>query len=290
MQSPASLASSQVNMNPTEEIGILDIFEFINDGKYWIIASIVLCSLLGAGFAFLTPPQYEASASLEMAIVDGTTIEAPASLAEKLKLPLYYSNETFAACDVEHAIPSPGQYLANQLKPTVSKNTPIVSLQFKGKTPTDAKRCIESIVSDVRRDQSRLSKPILDMKKSQLLKLQQKLEGAEKLITLLPVKNLKFVFDDPKFSASALLLATLITKENEIKDLRNQINDMQVALSEPRTKGTTLVTPVYAPSTKVAPKITVLILSSAIAGMLLAILLLATRKVLRASNQAKIKD
>lgn len=261
-----------------DEMSVRDVVQFLKDGKRWIVGTILLCLLLGGAYALFAPARYEASANIEMATVAGTAVEAPNILAEKLKLPLYYSATTYQACHAENELPSPGEYLVEALKPAVNKNAPIVNITFRGKSADIARDCLASVIADVKRNQGVLLKPILDTKKSQLFALQQKLEIAEKLITLLPVKNKEFVFDDPKFSGSALLLATLLAKESEIKDLRNQINDMQIALAEPQTKGTSLVTPIYAPDIKAEPKPLLVLLSSAIAGIFLGILLWAGKK------------
>jgi len=213
-----------------------------------------------------------------MAAVAGKPIETAPILAEKLKLPLYYSNNTFKACRIENALPSPGDFLAKQLNPIANKNAPIVSIRFKGGTADDARLCLESVVSDITNQQNTLLTPILNIKQSQFHALQQKLEASEKLITLLPVKDGKLVFDDSKFSGSALLLGTLLSKENGIRELRNEINEMQIALAVPQTQGTTLVTPIYAPDVKAEPKRALIMLASAICGLFLGVLFFALRK------------
>lgn len=271
-----------------DEMSVRDVVQFLRDGKRWIIGTILLCLAAGGAYALFAPARYEASANIEMATVAGTAVEAPNILAEKLKLPLYYSTATFRACHAENERPSPGEFLVDELKPAVNKNAPIVNVTFRGHSPGVAHDCLESVIADVKRNQSVLLKPILDTKKSQLFALQQKLEIAEKLITLLPVKNKEFVFDDPKFSGSALLLATLLAKESEIKDLRNQINDMQIALAEPQTKSTSLVTPIYAPDIKAEPKTLLVLLSSAIAGVFLGILLWAAKKAFSVQNNETV--
>jgi LPS O-antigen subunit length determinant protein (WzzB/FepE family) len=264
-----------------DEFSLSDIFQFFKDGRRWIISTTIICTFAGIAYAFLTPAKYEASANIEMASAAGAVVEAPSILAEKLKLPLYYSTDTFKACDAENKLPSPGEFLANQLKPMVNKQAPIVTIKFRSESALQAKTCLEAVLADVKRNQGILSKPILDAKNSQLQAMMHQLEGTEKLLSaLLPVGQVKFDFSDPKFSASALLLATSVAKENEIKDLRNRISELQISLTSPQTRDTSIVTPIYAPNIKVEPKKTTIISSAAIAGILLGILILAMRRVL----------
>lgn len=263
------------NVNNEGEISLRDIAQFLKDGKLWIVSAVVICTVLGVAYAFFASPKYEATAYLEMASVAGVPVETPLILAEKLKLPLYYSIETYKPCRSENKLPSPGQFLIEELRPLVSKNAPIVTIKFQAETANIAQVCLESVVADIRKRQSALMAPILDVKKNQLLTLRQKLDAAERLITLLPIKKGRFVFDDTKPSGSALLLGTLLAKDNETRELRSQINDLQIALAEPQTKLTTLVTPIYAPNVKVEPKPVFVILVAVLGGLVLGVLLWA---------------
>jgi len=260
------------------EVTLQDIARFLKEGKRWIITTTLFCLFIGGAYALLAPAQYEATATIEMASVAGTPVEKPQVLADKLKLPLYYSTGTHKACGSENELPTPGEFLSAQLKPAANKNAPVVSIKYRQTTPQGATECLAAVLADVKRNQDISFKPVVALKKNQLLILQKKLDDAEKLIEQLPVKNVNFAFTDSKFGASALLLATLMAKESEVRDLRNQIYEMQVNLAKPLTQETSLATPIYASSTKVAPKSALIILVSVVGGIALGILLWATRK------------
>lgn len=273
--------SSPENVNnneKAEEISLREIVQFLQEGKRWIISALVIFMLIGVAYLWLTPPQYSASANIIMASVADKSVEEPDMLAEKLKLPLYYSENSFKACNVLDENPTPGEFLAENLKRAVNKNAPIVSIKVKGDTPDQARQCLEAVISDIRKKQNILAKPILDTKKSHMRLLQQKIAAAEKLTEKFQAEKLKFNFDDQKFSASALLLATIIEKETEVKEWRYQLNDLEITLAEPQTKETTLVTPIYASPAKTEPKALLVLLSSAIAGLFFGIVLWAIRK------------
>ena len=260
-----------------DEISLLEIVDFFKDSWKKILLGGVVGGTLGAGYALIAPSIYQATANIQVAKVANADVEAPATLVEKMKMPTYYSSNTFIECKVENKA-EPGKAIANGLNPTLAKNAPIITIKYKEKSAEDAKKCLESVLADVRKNQDEIATPILQTKKNQLANLKQKLEAAEQILKALPPKKRNFDFPDSKFSASALLWATTLSKENEVKDLLTQINDLEIALAEPQTKSAYLTTPIYAPNFPIEPKRTLITLGSGIAGIMLVIVFLLGRK------------
>jgi hypothetical protein len=257
---------------PENEISLKDIVDFIVES--W--KTIFLTGLLGiAGavtYLLVTPNQYQAAANFQVAKVAGSDVENPAILIEKLKIPTFYSQKTLSVCNVTGEI-DPGAFIVKKLKPTLIKTAQIINITYKTISIEDAISCLESVLDDVRTSQNLLSKPILATKAIQLLTLKQKLESSESYVKKLPSQNIKFDFSDSKFSSSALLLTTTFMKENEIKDLRIQINDMEISLLDPQTKETFLTAPIYAPQQKVSPKRAIILIGGLI-GLFFGLLLM----------------
>ena len=266
-----------------DELSIAEIVDFFRESWKQIVLGGVVGGVIGVSVALLSPSIYQATAYIQVAKVANADVEAPIILLEKLKMSMYYSQKTFTECNVENTI-EPGKAIANGLNPTLSKSAPIISISYKDKNIDNAKKCLESVLNDIRTNQSEIAKPIFDQKKNQLLNLKQKLESAEQITKLLSSKELNFDFSDSKFSASTLLLATTLSKENEVKDLRVQINGLETALAEPQTKEAYLTTPINAPNVRVEPKISLIVLGSVIGGVFLAIGFLIVRR-----GWAKIK-
>lgn len=279
MHNISSSKSLQIDRDKKDEISLVSIMQFIKDGRSWIAWTTLISTLFGVAYAFMAPPKYEATMSMEMASVAGQPVEAPNVLAEKMKIPLYYSEATYKACGVEDKISTAGQVLASQLKPIVNKNAPIVSLSFRANSAIGAQKCLESVLVDIKRRQAILSQPILEAKNSQLRSLMQKLDTDEKLSALLPTGHEKLDFNDPKLFASAPLIATAIVKGSEIRDLRNQINDMQIALLQHLTHDTSLITPIYAPDVEVEPRKSVFVLVSIFLGIFMGLLFFGVRNL-----------
>jgi uncharacterized protein involved in exopolysaccharide biosynthesis len=267
-----------------DELSLTEVIDFFRESWKQILVSSIIGGTLGVGYALISPSKYLAAAHIQVAKVAGSDVEAPNVLVEKLKMPMYYSQDTFTVCNLTEE-KEPGVSIANRLKPTLSRNAPIISITYKDKSTEDAKKCLEGVLNDIRSNQNILAKPILETRNNQLANLKQKLESAEKISKVLSIKNPSFDFSDSKFSASTLLLATTLNKENEIKDLRTQIRESEIALAEPQTKEAFLTTPIYAPSVRVEPKRTMIVLLFGIAGLVLAIAYLLGRRMIVVKNK-----
>jgi uncharacterized protein involved in exopolysaccharide biosynthesis len=260
-----------------DEISLLDIIQFFIENKLSIAISTFACGALGLGYGLITPPQYEASMSIQMATVANTPVEAPAVLLEKMKLPTYFSVGTLKACDLMEAA-NPGSDLSKQLKPLVNKNAPFITATFRASSTDEAKTCLQAVLADIRSQQKILAEPIIEQKQSHLSNLKERLSTAEQVAKFLSAQKQDFQFKDDKFSANALILATRLTKDTEIKDLRNQIVDLELALSEPQTRETYLAAPMFSSPHKVAPSRSLILAIALMAGFMLGIFGVLGRK------------
>ena len=306
-----------------DEISLLDIYEFFRDGWKTLIGFAVLGLSAGLITAFVLPEKFQASALIEPASVASKGVESVSVLVEKMKSPTYYSSATIEACDLNDSV-NPAKLLVDRLKPAVPRNSPYASVSYLAKSPSDAAKCLESVLKDVSNNQAQISKPLINNMEVALtnaeLELQAtvterdqqriknrerlnvaklKLAAAQDFVEKFSKDGLQFKFGDPQFSASALLLSTLIAKQNEIKDLEiqisalemeiaanltdkdqqvrsltNRVTEMKNALSAPATKPSTFAAPIYAPNVKVEPKRSLVTIIGLVAGGLIGLLLL----------------
>jgi LPS O-antigen subunit length determinant protein (WzzB/FepE family) len=269
----------------------------------------------------------------------GEDVEKVAVLAEKLRSPTYYSQQSFTACDVADST-NPAQTLATALKPNVAKNSGFVSVSFKSTNINTSIACLNAVLDDVIKAQGVLKEPILQranedvrqtrqrldtsrikneqelkQNKEQLQTLKEKLKAAQQFVSRFENNAARFDFKDDQFSASSLLLATILSKQNEVKDLQIQINnlEMKVAASltgredellslekqlkdiernllSPATAPASFTTPIYSPSQKVEPKRSLIAVISVLAGGFIGLMLLVLRRAVKHIKQSSIKS
>jgi len=320
------------------EISLFDIYDFFKEGWKTIIGFSVIGLVVGLVMAFVLPEKFQATVLIEPASVASRansnapmtrqSVELPTVLAEKMKQPTYYSDKTLKAC-ITNPDANPSQTLVNRLKPNVARNSVYVSVSYLAPSSKIASACLESVLSDVVVNQARLAEPLINnlqvelsnaeqelkaviterdqqriKNKEKLAVAQSKLLSAQNFVERVSKESLSFNFSDPQFSASALLISTLIKTQNEIKDLELQINALEMeiaanitdrdqavrkmtntvselknALLPPNTKEASFAAPIYAPDRKVEPKRSLVIAIALIAGCFLGVLILLGRRM-----------
>lgn len=320
-----------------DEISLLDIYQFFMEGWKTLISLSVLGLIAGLVVAYVIPEKFQARALIEPASVgkkgkDDTitsaAVEPVAVLAEKMKVPTYYSAATIDACRLSDKV-NPADALVKRLGPSVTRNSTYVSLTYKAESPAIATTCLESVLKDVMANQVLLAQPMVNNLKAELesaedqlkastterdqlrkknperfAQAKAKLAAAEKFVDTFTKDSTTVKSTDPQFSASAVLLPALMAKQAEIQDLERQIDNLSLfvaanatdkdqavrkiagtvselknALMPPNTKPATFAAPVYAPSTKVEPKRSVIVLVGLVGGGMLGLVLLVGLRV-----------
>jgi LPS O-antigen subunit length determinant protein (WzzB/FepE family) len=319
-----------------DEISLLDIFDFFVESWRSIVSLAILGGVVGAAVAFMITPKYQASAMIQPAtvgsiesvtdVMKAVPVESPQILAEKMGSPAYYSNETISACDLTDRT-DPSSALARALRPNVPRQSAFVAVAYEASSPQIARQCLEAVLEEVKQNQAQISRPMIEALNSRILfkeqdlsiqktqrenffknqkiKLetaQSKLRDAEKLSLELEGQS-GFQFSDNQFSASALLLATSQTTIAQIKDLKADIEQLQIvlttgigpndaaikrleneifvakqSLTPPQTQTASFATNIYAPDQKTSPKRGLILVISVLAGGFLGLMLTIGRR------------
>jgi len=287
--SDLGIVMNEQNYVADDEISLLDIYEFLKDGWMTIAATTVLGGAIGVGTAFVLPEKFLASVTIQPARVLGQDVEKVSVLAEKMRSPTYYSQQTFIACDVADST-NPAQTLATALNPNVARNSAFVSVSFKSTNINTSVACLNAVLDDVKLNQNDIAQRQIALATATLNNEKEQLKLAETFVATLSKKTLTFDFKDTQFSASQLLLATLQSKQTEITNLRSSIQRTELLLSEPQTKSASFTTPIYSPSQKVEPKRSLIAVISLLAGGFIGLMLLVVRRAIKHIKQSSIKS
>jgi capsular polysaccharide biosynthesis protein len=270
--------SEQSFNQPLEDgISLKDIVDFLSESWKAIALSGIVGGLLATGYAFITPPKYQATAYIQVAKVAGADLEAPSILVEKLKMPMYYSMTSYSACNLMDSIES-GEVIAKNIKPTLPKGSNIINFSYINSDTEDVKKCLEGIFSEIRSKQNLSAKPIIEMKKNELKVLKQKLDDVEKFMRISPKKISSLDSFDSNHSLSSFFLAISLIKENQIIDLRKEIKELEAALVEPQTREVSLIAPIYVSNQKVSPNRFLISISGLMTGLLIGLLFMICRR------------
>lgn len=267
-----------------DELSLQSIYEALRQEVRLLTTCTGIFALAGLVTAFLLPVKSQARTSFQMAMVANMPIEAPATLLEKLKQPLFYSGKTLKICGLNET-DTARENLIKALNPTISKNVPIVTITYKAQSTEQAKDCLARVIRDIQDQQDEIAAPLITALNSQLNAAKEKLAIAERLKKQLAGQNLQLNFTDPKFSASVLMLSTMLSKETEAKELGNQITDLTLKLAEPQTRKASTLTEIYAPTEKSDPPRALISAAGALMGLLIGVMAAFLKRQLKISHQ-----
>lgn len=225
-----------------------------------IALSMLFTGSLGLIYGSLLKNVYQAVGTLEMASTQGgidseggqILLEKPNNLVEKLKLPLFYSENSINECKLTNKN-TPYEALSKQIKSFLVKNTTYVTISFKADTPEIAKACLNSVVEDIQRDQAIILRPIKEYRQAQLALLKSQLNQANDMLA----KSSFF------YSKSIL-----------VKDID------KYSLQLETMKNARLLTPLYAPSESINPTRTQILIISLLIGAALGVGLIKLKAIL----------
>lgn len=221
---------------------------------------------IGVCYAVIFPAQYQASCAVETSTVAGLAVESPLVLAEKTRLPSYFSNATQSLCAADSNSHDSGTLNA-VLKTTHLKDSNHLNLTVSMADAAQARACLNKIVEEMDVQQTPLRQSLLAQKQSQLGALDAQIKLINEHITDMQALT-KHHIKDPQFEASIWLITATQTMTEELNQLRKSQADLQLSLLDQNTHGVRLVSPVWVPSEKSGPAIWLVLLVSGLMGWL----------------------
>ncbi len=250
------------------EFSLKDMIDFLIESWKKIAFFGMLGILSSVAYLWITPNQYQATAQIQMAkiIVNnnnnplGINIEDPKLLLARLKLPTSYSNDEIKACGLSDQ-KFPAERLTSLAKFSEVKGVlSIIELKVNGPTKEVASVCAETLFKNIQASQNELIKPLILEAKTLLIKYQERLNNAQKLIER---------SDKSGVASSAAYLAS----RDEINFLTERVFQLNTLIASVDSRQAKLVSPVYVNESPVFPQKDISLIAGLISGLFLGLLL-----------------
>lgn len=249
-----------------QEMDIQQLYLFLT--KH--IRKILFFTGIGLGLAILflviAPKKYEAITQIQMARVNLSnkdspfaldSIEPPALLMARLRLPSTYTEEVINAC----GIPAIKLIDAVQIRQMRDTNTSI-ELKVRHETPTKAQQCSQAVFEMIKQQQGNLLQPFLDANKAKLAFYQKELATDASFLNKLEEQHNSSTFNFIKY----------IKVSDQIKYDIEQIDKLTQQLQF-GSQITTVIAPTYVDPDIVTPKKIPTLIIGTLLGFLLGLAL-----------------
>ena len=286
------MTNQEQTTDQEDEISLIDIFDFLITHSKTILTTSILGLMTSGLYLWLTPPQYEAIAKIQMAQFSSNKIlgytasniessnkimayvvgnvEETGMLVSRLSLPSTYSLQNIQACKMEDIKIDQDLALVKKLKFAPVKALPgtlpnVIEIKVKQTSKQDAITCLQSVFETIKVSQSKIFEP-LQFEAIQLME--------EKNKTLAFVKELLVKGDKSGQALSAVYLSSI----DEINTLRIDIENLNNYIKSKDSRPTRLISPIYAAEEPVSPKKLISLIAGLIGGLCFGIIYALLRK------------
>jgi len=268
-----------------DEISPFDIVDFfITNAKTFLITSVL--GIISSGlYLWFTPPQYEATAQIQMAqwssnknlgVVAGNVEEA-GTLISRLGAPSTYSSQNIQACKMESIKIDQDLALSKKLKYSIIKSSPnVIEIKVQQKSKDDAIACLTSVFETIKESQNRIFEP-LQRQAAQLI--------VEKNKKLAIAKDLVFRGDQSGPALSAVYLST----RDEIAILQDDIESLTNFVNSKDARPARLISPIFSAEKPVSPKKVISLIAGLLGGLFFGFLYVLLKKGMTIYKQYRLE-
>jgi hypothetical protein len=263
-----------------DELSLLEIIDFIQEG-WKIIFSFIVLGISGAAlYLLVVPNQYEARAQIKMAQVPsvsnhitsaGTNIEEPQVLILRMALPTSYPKEASAICGLADQKNADTQ-LAKSIKYSIPKGVVgILELEYRHASKEIAKACVDAIFQLIKSTQSQIFAPFIIEAKKRLKMEEERLSLLNQAISKIPGSEV---------AASTVYLSS----REEVRHLLDQISHLKYFIASQDSRATKLLAPIYVKEQPIFPPKKNTLLIGLLLGGILGLTLALARKWYRSKR------
>lgn len=259
-----------------------DVRRIIVAGRRWVIGVPLVTALFALVYVYLSDPQWESSAVVQIGqvgqVVAGTgtaLVEVTPRAVERVKLPAFQDN-VLTSIGIGTAKDDPKARLyRDSLRLRQPASTDLIELKMRAYSRDEARRLAEATVEQLRESHEKLALPLIDSLRQQLDDVMRQLEHAQKeresLIS--QVASGQDIDANNRFAETALLGQMITTRDQELRQLRERRLMLDERLGPARTYPTSLLANVHVSADPVFPRRLFTVSLAAAAGLVAGIVI-----------------
>ena len=260
-----------------DEISLKDIVNFIQESWKTILVTTFL-GLLGAlVYVWLTPKSYEGVMQVQMSQLAagnssnvsplGVNIEEPAVLIARFKMPSTFDETNIQACSLSGK-QNAAEKLVKKINASQLKgNNTVLEVKIESRSTEEVKQCLESLFEKIKVTQKAIKEPFLEEARQKITVYESKLKEAKSVIARADKSN-------------SALSAVYLSTRDEVRQLTDQIMDLNDFISAGENRRAKLISPIYVSDRPVSPKKLIGLLVGLLGGIFLGILWTLGRRVI----------
>jgi hypothetical protein len=133
-----------------DDISLSEAIQLVKTNSRILLSFILLGIIVGGIFGKFSTPEYTGSMVLAPAKINGKLIEEPSLIITKLNNNIYYTKETFLACNPSHNKDDVINFkMSNIIKASMLKDAPLIKLSITSKNKEFNINCLNAIESDL---------------------------------------------------------------------------------------------------------------------------------------------
>jgi len=188
----------------------------------WLVVGAAAGMIAGVGYLAVTPPQYEATALVQIGQIGQqsmTFIESPARVVERIAFPAFKS-EIVKSLGWDRDNDLRGALYRDSIRAKIS--TDLVELRVKGFTREDAAKALTTTVERLESLHRALAQPMIESLQAELREISVEVAETGKILAELEraASTQAQLTSSDRFSARILHVQLSATKEQRVRELR----------------------------------------------------------------------
>ena len=271
-------SSSASGSQSDDELTFLDLVTFARRHRLALLGGALMGGTLGLAVAFVLPAQWEAVAQLRVAQLGGSApVEQPLMVVERV------TQKSFGDDALKRMGISPDEsnpkasLLRNSLKAKVEKSG-LVGVRVRGASPDEAARFADAVVAELVSTHAKMAEPTLQRWRSEIEEIDMELKRGDREIERLRGSLERQAGIDQIASLfQAVVSNILLSREKEVRGVRERKRELQEQLSPERTFPTASLGRVNVSTRPVFPRKPLFAVGGLVIGLLMGVLLSVVR-------------